>query len=626
MLPKGVSMTSLRPFGPASRGPGLLVDLVIALLLAAFLLAVNPRAAARAESTFPQAAPESVGLSSAALSELADVVQDYVDREMVVGAELLVIKDRQTVLHEAFGLRDREAGIPMERDTLFNIRSMSKPLTGAAAQVLIDDGRLALDDRAADYLPGFDNEASGQITIEQLLTHRSGLPLTAVQSVDQYPSLREMADAIGTGGPQFEPGSRFWYSDAGVDALGAIVEQASGESLDAFVAARLLEPLGMTDTYHAGDPDDARLDRVASLYVGRVGEWTRFWGPQDEPFYPYPWGSQSLYGTPADYARFLTMWMDAGRAGDEQVLSPAAVERTLTPVAAMGSLGSDAPYPTLYPELSAYHGQLALLHLPSGPIDGAPPADVPAEIIGYSGSDGTIAWAWPERDLMILYFTQSRGGSTPIRLEGEIERLLLHPREGPTPEIPVAYGELLGTYTADFGPFRNEPFEIAWRDGELALDVPSQFVFGLDRAGASEERWSLRGVPGAAITVVRDDAGAVSGLRLEQGGQTFELPRGTPAPEVELTFQPETVARYLGRYGEDGSERVVEVALDDGRLGLLVPESAEPLALFPPDADGVWRLRLNPAVEIRFEEEDGAVVGYRVSGPGGEATFRRLDD
>ncbi len=314
-----------------------------ALAAVVLTLAVTTTTAAnQTEEPFPPATPESVGLSGEALGALADEVESYVDRDMVVGAELLVIKDRQTVLHEAFGWRDREAEVPMERDTLFNIRSMTKPITGAAAQTLIDDGLLALDDRVADYLRGFDNEASGEITVEQLLTHTSGLPLTTVQSTDQYDSLGAMADATGEGGPEFEPGSKFWYSDAGTDVLGAVVEVASGMPLADYVGERLLDPLGMHESYYPGDPDDPRLDRTASLYAGRVGEWTRFWGPEAEPFYPYAWGSQSLYATPRDYARFLAMWLDEGQAGGLEVLSPEAVVRTLTPVTAMGSLGSDA--------------------------------------------------------------------------------------------------------------------------------------------------------------------------------------------------------------------------------------------------------------------------------------------
>jgi CubicO group peptidase (beta-lactamase class C family) len=592
------------------------------IALAAAVAVTAPVVASASE--FPPVDPERVGLSSEALAELAAEVERYVDRDMAVGAELLVIKDRQTVLHEAFGWRDREAELPMERDTLFNIRSMTKPITGAAAQVLIDEGRLALDDRVSDYLPGFDTDDAREITVEQLLTHTSGLPLTTLETTHDFDSLESMANAIGEGGPEFEPGSRFWYSDAGADTLGAVVEQASGSSLEDFVRERLLDPLGMDDTYHAGDPADPRLDRTASLYVGRVGEWTRFWTPEGEPFYPFAWGSQSLYGTAEDYARLLAMWMDDGEAGGARILSPEAVSRTLTPVWAMGSLGSDAPYPTQFPDMTVYHGQMALMHVPAEPVEGRPPEGARPEIVGYSGSDGTIAWAFPERDLIVLYFTQSRGGSTPIRLEAELQRLLLDPVDGPVAEVPVAYGDFLGTYTANFGPFVNEAFEVVWRDGELALDIPSQFVFVLDRVG-EEERWAMRGASAAEVTFARDDAGVVTDLRIHQGGNTFDVPRGEAETEPVVVLREADVAQYLGWFREVGSEREVEVVLHEGALSLRIPEAPDPLALRPPDEDGAWRVRMSPSVGIYFEEQDGVVDSYVARGPGAEATFERIE-
>ena len=133
---------------------------------------------------------------------------------------------------------------------------MTKPITGAATQLLVDDGMLALDDRASAYLPGFDTDASREITIEQLLTHTSGLPLTTLQSTHDYESLNAMANATGEGGPEFAPGSKFWYSDAGADVLGAIVEQVSGSDLEDFVTDRLLKPLTMEDAHYPGDPGD----------------------------------------------------------------------------------------------------------------------------------------------------------------------------------------------------------------------------------------------------------------------------------------------------------------------------------------------------------------------------------
>ncbi len=356
---------------------------------------------------------------------------------------------------------------------------------------------------------------------------------------------------------------------------------------------RVLQPLGMEDTYYAGDPEDPRLDRVASLYVGSAGNWNRFWRPDDEPFYPYAWGSQSLYGTPLDYARFLAMWMDDGLSDDAPVLSAEAVGRTLTPTASMAGLGTDAPYPTRFPGLTVYHGQMAVLHVDEYPVEGAPPAGAEPTIMGYSGSDGTIAWAWPDRDLMILYFTQSRGGATPIRLEAEIERLLLHPPETPPLEMPDEHADYVGTYTADFGPFRNEPFEVLWRDGGLVLDIPSQFIFVLERVGQTE-RWTFRDEPGVAVSFARDGAGRVTGLQIHQAGMTFDVPKGRPTAQAESLLRLEEVKKYLGWFREAETGREVEVLFQDGRLALRIPESSDPLELFPPDAEGAWRMRIQP--------------------------------
>ena len=266
---------------------------------------------------------------------------------MIVGAELVVIKNRNIVLHEVFGWKDRENKIPLEKNSVFNIRSMTKPITGTAVQILIDEGRLRLDTRASEYIPGFDNDGSKSITIEQLLSHMSGLPLSIIASADEYETLFSLANATGVVGPVFEPGSKFWYSDAGTEVLGAIVEAETGQSLDVFVTERILDPLKMNDAFyfHPATINDSRRDRIPVLYVGGVGEWVKVWSP-DEPLYPFAFGSQGVYCTPVDYARFLAMWMDGGEVGWRRLLAPAAVSRTLTPVTKMSTLGSDAPYPT----------------------------------------------------------------------------------------------------------------------------------------------------------------------------------------------------------------------------------------------------------------------------------------
>src|SRR5262249_11390231 len=207
------------------------------------------------------------------------------------------------------------------------------------------EGNLNLDDPVARYLPGSDNDKSRGITIEQLLQHRSGLPLTIItKKIDEYADLQAQAKAIGEKGPQFKPGERFWYSDSGCDTAAAVVEKISGMTIDRFVSERILQPLGMADSFYPSKSDDQRKKRLASLYVGVPGKWTRFWKP-GTPMYPFAWGSQTLYSKPADYARFLTLWMDGGVSGGKRLLSKEAISRILTPVSLMKTLGSDEPYP-----------------------------------------------------------------------------------------------------------------------------------------------------------------------------------------------------------------------------------------------------------------------------------------
>ena len=257
-----------------------------------------------------QTDPENHGIPVEVLEEFSTTIYKHFEDDYIVGAEFLIVKSGHIVMHEAYGWMDREELKPIEPNTIFNIRSMTKMLTGASAQILIDEGRLSLDDQVSQYLPGFNNRKSGGITIEQLLTHRSGLPMSTLTSLDEFDDLYSIGNSIGEKGPEFTPGSKFWYSDAGSEALGAVVEVVSGVTLDRFVRERLLYPLDMNDTFYITELD-APLDRFASLYIAIPGSWEKGWMP-GEPFYPFAWGSHSLYSTQMDYARFIFMLMYGG--------------------------------------------------------------------------------------------------------------------------------------------------------------------------------------------------------------------------------------------------------------------------------------------------------------------------
>jgi CubicO group peptidase (beta-lactamase class C family) len=316
----------------------------------------------------------------------------------VVGAELVIIKDRKIVLHETAGWKDRERQIPYEPNTIARIRSMTKPFVGTSILMLAEMGRLRLGDPVSTYLSSWDNARSRDITIRQLLYHRGGFTQPGYpDALRRYGSLREAVDATGTAGPQHEPDSRYFYSDAGSATLGAVVAEISGMPVERFIETRILEPLSMGSSFTMLSEDDPRRPRVSSTYTrsNAGARFEKYWEntqPQTMRFFR---GSGGMYSTPIDYAKFLALWMDYGRAGSERLLQRETVVRALDGRPTGGSYDYGMQW-QVFPEA------------------GSPTTARP--MFGHGGSDGTIAFADPNQDGMVLYFTQSRGGSTTGRM------------------------------------------------------------------------------------------------------------------------------------------------------------------------------------------------------------------
>ena len=470
-------------------------------------------------------------ISQDSLRKLGNVVEQYVEKGLAIGAELQVIQDEKVLYHKSFGLSDRDSERVWKNDTVCNIRSMTKPITSAAAQILIDRGSLKLDEPVATYLASFDNKKSKTITVRQVLAHRSGLPLTNLTiSPYQFKSLEDQVADIGKKGPQFEPGSKFWYSDIGTDVVGSLVETVSGKPLNEFVKSEILDPLAMKNTFYGIDKTDKRLDHVASPYMkGGKDGWTQFWKPGGRPLYPFAWGSQTIYSTTSDYALFLNMLVNGGRVGNRQLLSKAAVERMLEPISRTKGMGSDTSAPTGFHDVESWYGQMMISYRPIGNKEKPPIA------ISHSGSDGTIAWSWPDRNLTILYFTQSRGGFTPLRIEGSIDRLILHPGKSFAEDVPERLQPYVGRFIANHGNFDNEHFTVLVKNAKLVLDVPSQLPFELldpDEDG----KWSFAIAPKQInVSFDRNDKGEVIALNLHKSGKTFNVPKlGTAAAKSKL--------------------------------------------------------------------------------------------
>ena len=359
----------------------------------------------------PAIQPNDVGISEEALEALSDHVSSLVEESDVVGAEIHVIKNRKTVLHRAFGMADREAKRELTSNSIYCVRSMTKPLIGTAIQMLLDEGKLRLDQPVHEILPEFDRPQHRKILIGHLLTHKSGLPFSTIhiKGLDAYQSLKDVADEAAQTRLEFVPGKSFQYSDTGTDTLTAVIAAVTGKPAETFVRERILEPLKMNDSYPLLS-DGADRSRIPTAYSGGSGSWKPHWTSSDEPIFSYFLGSQGLYSTTSDYARFLMLWMDHGTHNGEQLLSVEAVDRGLESGSRMRG------YKVGFDGLSLSYGQLWMVYHKN---DEKTPV-----VFGHNGSDGTYAWAWPEEDLIVLFFTQSRGTVSGMGLESVVDRLI----------------------------------------------------------------------------------------------------------------------------------------------------------------------------------------------------------
>jgi len=338
----------------------------------------------------------SVGLDQAALDRGVDLFKQAVARDELRGAVLLVARHGTVVLHEALGWRHHGYRLPMEKDTLFRMASNTKPVIATAVLILEQDGKLQVQDHAAKYLPAFDVYRTRDVTIFHLLTHTSGFriepilyPFDEELKKGETPTLQGAVAKFAKEGPAVEPGTSYSYSNAGYNTLGAIIERASGQPLEAFLVSRVYAPLGMTDTLN--HEDATKLYRMAAVYQGhKVGdsghvEFTQGFTPDDPPDYPVVRASGGMISTAMDYATFLQMYLNKGAYGSVRLLSEASVTRATTAQVRVD-------------EKSSYG--LGWMVAPDG-------------VFSHGGSDGSYAWVDPAHDLLYVGLIQRLGENSP---------------------------------------------------------------------------------------------------------------------------------------------------------------------------------------------------------------------
>ena len=213
--------------------------------------------------------------------ELAPALKPFVESHSLAGAVVLVANKDKVLDLEAVGYSDVASKTPMKTDAVFWIASQSKPITAAALMILVDEGKVKLDDPVAKYLPEFrdlwvaterDNDhillkrPSRPITVREILSHTSGMPFASAMEQPTLDglSLRDAVKSYAMTPLQSEPGTKYQYSNAGINTAGRIIEVVGGMPYEDFLQKRLFDPLGMKDTTFW--PDDAQLKRLAKSY------------------------------------------------------------------------------------------------------------------------------------------------------------------------------------------------------------------------------------------------------------------------------------------------------------------------------------------------------------------------
>ena len=389
--------------------------------------------------------PESVGFSSKRLSRVNKMMQCYIDDGKLASGLTMLARRGETFHFEPYGVLDLDSGTPVERDTLFRIYSMTKPITSAAVMMLYEDGHFSLDDPVGKFIPELARmkvyDGMGEtgmrlvdqqqpITIRHLLTHTSGLsygfhqdsPIEEMyREADITPpdgTLQEMVEKLGKLPLVTQPGTKWRYSFA-TDVLGYLVEVISGKPFDRFLQDNILDPLGMSDTSFFA-PEE-KLDRLATVYgASPNGKIVPLHNPLvDRHARPHTLfsGGGGLVSTGADYMRFCQMLLNGGVLDDHRLLAPKTVEMMrsnhltddLKPFAVGQSNASDTK------GCGFGLGFRVVMDIAQHGIIGS------NGIYSWGGAASTVFWIDPEEDLVAILLTQFMPSSYyPLRREFQI--------------------------------------------------------------------------------------------------------------------------------------------------------------------------------------------------------------
>ncbi len=367
---------AMRRFGPRLRGVWLLL-VGVAFLEAASASAAPPRLAL--------VRPEEAGMDAAKLARIDAAVEEGLQAKNMPGCVVAVGRQGRLVILKAYGYRQvLPERVAMTADTVFDLASLTKPVaTATSVMILVERGKIRLDDRVLKHLPEFGRNGKEEITILQLLTHQSGL--VADNPLDDYRDGPEKAwQRIAALKPVAKPGTKFIYSDVGYIVLGELVRRVSGNRLDEFSREHIYAPLGMTET---GFLPPEGLRRRAAPTEKRDGNW--ICGEVHDPRAHRLGGvagHAGLFSTAGDLAVYAQMMLGRGKCGGAGVLAPQTFDQMTKPHPVPGGLrglGWDVR--------TGYSSNRGSAFSPRA--------------FGHGGFTGTVLWIDPGHELFVIFLS-----------------------------------------------------------------------------------------------------------------------------------------------------------------------------------------------------------------------------
>lgn len=407
------------------------------ILQSLFISFVTIRLIAMAQE-LPSVAPEQAGMSSDKLALVDDAMQESINEKKIPGGIVVIARHGKIVHFKAYGKMDLEADKPMKADSILRFYSMTKAITTTAAMMLVDEGKLSVEDPVSKYLPEIGNvsvangdksrPARRTMTVADLMLHTagysyggSGIPAhdkaySELNVMDTGATLEAMQAKLSKLPLAFEPGTD-WQYGISIDVLGRVVEVASGQPLDTFFKERIFEPLDMPDT--AFYVPSSKVDRFAANYRSDgKGSLTVIDPPMESRYLIKPaffGGGGGLVSTARDYMRFLVMIASGGELNGKRLLKPETVQLMIT-----NHVSPDVGWVKFGDEIREGVGFGYGFNVRDKMSDWDPQGRVGE--YGWGGAASTHYWVSPKDDLAVITLEQIMPYSfmTEFKLKGLI--------------------------------------------------------------------------------------------------------------------------------------------------------------------------------------------------------------